>query len=100
MSSFNIVTIFFVYTLLFFEVCLTINLNKGKKFTFLMNFVVKPEVKKDEKWLPLKGSEKTNISLSDRTKPWFRFWFRRNPKVSVSTETQFQPKPKPKPKFL
>ena len=54
---------FFVYTLLFFEVCLTINLNKGKKFTFLMNFVVKPEVKKDEKWLPLKGSEKTNISL-------------------------------------
>ena len=36
---------------------------------------------------------------SGQQKPWFRFRFYRNPKVSVSTETQIEQKPKPKPKF-
>ena len=38
-----------------------------------------------------------HFSTSERTKPWFRFGFCRNPKVSVSTETHCQQKPKPKP---
>ena len=33
---------------------------------------------------------------SGQQKPWFRFRFYRNPKVSVSTETQIEQKPKPK----
>ena len=35
-------------------------------------------------------------SDSGQQKPWFRFRFYRNPKVSVSTETQIEQKPKPK----
>ena len=54
----------------------------------------------DETAQSLQKLAKTLAESSDRTKPWFRFGFCQNPKVSVSTETHFQQKPKPKPNFL